>query len=429
MSGERGITAQLLHDNATIIPFFVLGSAATSMFQLVMARFLEPENYAAAVAILGGLSLLVTPSQVIQTLIARRTAELLALGKIVTLRTNMRLYARRVGLISITLAISIAAASPILQSVLQLESPWPLVIAAIAAGTLTFEPVARGVLQGTRNFLGLGFTLASHGLGRIVVGGIAVAAFTGGPTGALLASPASAISGIIMGWVGVRRNLPKHNHHRPVDTPTSNLKSPEYVRVTIILLVVAGLLHLDVLVIKILFSPMEAAEYAALSLVGRMVFWGGTAIGTVLLPHIVWQATTGGNVIRTYIVSLLLMTIVVAATAFTILTWPAFTYATIFNDRYTANTDLLPLAVTAAGLLAIVAVTANLHIGAGHVRVWCGLAVIMVGTILGYAVAHETIRDVLSVLVTGTACAAIYVTAEAIALAQQQTSLQSPGQP
>ena len=112
-----------------------------------------------------------------------------------------------------------------------------------------------------------------------------------------------------MGWVGVRRNLPKHNHHRPVDTPTSNLKSPEYVRVTIILLVVAGLLHLDVLVIKILFSPMEAAEYAALSLVGRMVFWGGTAIGTVLLPHIVWQATTGGNVIRTYIVSLLLMTI------------------------------------------------------------------------------------------------------------------------
>ena len=138
------------------------------MFQLVMARFLEPENYAAAVAILGGLSLLVTPSQVIQTLIARRTAELLALGKIVTLRTNMRLYARRVGLISITLAISIAAASPILQSVLQLESPWPLVIAAIAAGTLTFEPVARGVLQGTRNFLGLGFTLASHGLGRIV---------------------------------------------------------------------------------------------------------------------------------------------------------------------------------------------------------------------------------------------------------------------
>ena len=100
MSGERGITAQLLHDNATIIPFFVLGSAATSMFQLVMARYLEPENYAAAVAILGGLSLLVTPSQVIQTLIARRTAELLALGKTVTLRTNMRLYARRVGLIS-----------------------------------------------------------------------------------------------------------------------------------------------------------------------------------------------------------------------------------------------------------------------------------------------------------------------------------------
>ena len=115
MSPKRGITAQILRDNATIIPFFIVGSTATSIFQLVMARFLEPENYAAAVAVLGGLSLLVTPAQVIQTLIARRTAELLALGKIVALRTSMRLYARRVGLISITLAISIAAASPILQ--------------------------------------------------------------------------------------------------------------------------------------------------------------------------------------------------------------------------------------------------------------------------------------------------------------------------
>jgi len=430
VAAERGTTAQLLRDNATLIPFFVVGSAATSIFQLVMARFLEPESYAAAIAILGGLSLLVTPAHVIQTLIARRTAELVALGEIVTLRTSMRLYARRVGLISITLAIGIAAAAPILQSVLQLESPWPLVIAAIGAGTLTFEPVARGLLQGTRNFMGLGFTLASHGLGRIAVGGITVAAFTWGPTGALLASPASAISGIVMGWIGVRRNVQPSSHPRPVKIPVSSFTPPEYVRVTVILFVVAGLLHLDVLVAKIVFSPIEAAEYAALSLVGRMVFWGGTAIGTVLLPHIVWHATTGGNVMRTYIMSLLLMTIVVTATAFTILKWPSFTYATIFNDRYTANADLLPLAVAAAGLLAIVAVTANLHIGAGQVRVWRGLAVILIATILGYGAAHETIRDVLSVLVTGTACAAIYVVAEAIALAtQQQIAPPKSGQP
>ena len=85
-----------------------------------MARFLEPESYAAAIAILGVLSLLVTTAQVIQTLIARRTAELLAVGNIFTLRASMRLYARRVGLISITLAIGIAATTPILQSVLQL---------------------------------------------------------------------------------------------------------------------------------------------------------------------------------------------------------------------------------------------------------------------------------------------------------------------
>ena len=286
---------------------------------------------------------------------------------------------------------------------------------------MTFEPAARGALQGARNFSGLGYTLASHGLGRIVVGGITVAAFAWGPMGALLASPASAVSGIVMGWLGVRRSLTKHDVRRPLDTLASSFKTPDYVRVTVILFVVAGLLYLDVLIVKIVFSPIEAAEYAALSLVGRMVFWSGTAIGTVLLPHIVWHATTGGNVIRTYIVSLLLMTVVVTATAVTILNWPAFTYATIFNDRYTPNADLLPLAVAAAGLLAIVAVTTNLHIGAGHLRVWRGLIAILAATILGYTLAHETIRDVLSVLLTGTACAALYVIVEALAIAQRQS--------
>jgi hypothetical protein len=55
-----------------------------------MARGLEPRAYAEAFAVLGALSMLVTPAQVVQTLVARRAAELVALGRLAELRATTR---------------------------------------------------------------------------------------------------------------------------------------------------------------------------------------------------------------------------------------------------------------------------------------------------------------------------------------------------
>ena len=168
-----------------------------------MARGLEPRAYAEAFAVLGALSMLVTPAQVVQTLVARRAAELVALGRLAELRATTRTIVRWTGLISLLLALAIAVASPVIQSALRLDSPWPVVVAGIGAGVLTFEPVARGITQGARDFVGLGYALAAHGLGRLVVGAATVLA-GGGATGALLASPASGLGGIVVGWLSAR---------------------------------------------------------------------------------------------------------------------------------------------------------------------------------------------------------------------------------
>ena len=384
-----------------------------------MARGLEPRAYAEAFAVLGALSLLVTPAQVVQTLVARHAAELVALGRLNELRTITRTIVRWTGLVSLVLMLGIAALSPLIQTALQLSSPWPVVVAGVAAGALTFEPVARGVTQGAREFVGLGYALAAHGLGRLVVGAATVLA-GGGATGALLASPASALGGIIFGWLSARRVLNRPDC--PSDLEASPMGISDHVRVALILFALAGLLHLDVLAVKAFFTPDEAAAYAALALIGRIVFWSGMMVGIVLLPFVVWRAAVGAGIIRAYLASLLLMATVSGACALIILTWPEGVYGLIFGDRYPPYAELLPLYVAAAALLAIAAVTASLHIGAGHLRVWTGLVVILAGTIAGYAFAHDSPRTVLTVLLVGTAVAAIYLVAEAIALAHHRRS-------
>lgn len=382
-----------------------------------MARGLEPRAYAEAFAVLGALSLLVTPAQVIQTLVARRAAELVALGRLNELRAVTRTIVRRTGLVSLILMLGIAALSPLIQTALQLTSPWPVVVAGVAAGALTFEPVARGITQGAREFVGLGFALAAHGLGRLVVGAVTVLT-GGGATGALLASPASAFAGIVFGWLSARRVL--NQPDVPAEQESSPLRISDHVRVALILFALAGLLHVDVLAVKAYFSPDEAAAYAALALIGRIVFWSGMMVGIVLLPFVVWRAAAGAGVIRAYLASLLLMATVSGASALIILVWPEGVYGLVFGDRYPPYVELLPLYVAAAALLAIAAVTASLHIGAGHLRVWMGLAVILVATVSGYAFAHDSPRSVLTVLLVGTAIAAVYLVAEAIALAHHR---------
>jgi len=382
-----------------------------------MARGLEPRAYAEAFAVLGALSLLVTPAQVVQTLVARRSAELVALGRLKELRAVTRTIVRWTGLVSLLLMLGIAALSPLIQSALQLTSPWPAVVAGVAAGALTFEPVARGITQGAREFVGLGFALAAHGFGRLIVGAATVLS-GGGATGALLASPASALGGIVFGWLSARQVLNRPDV--PAEEEASPLRISDHVRVALILFALAGLLHVDVLAVKAYFSPDEAAAYAALALIGRIVFWSGMMVGIVLLPFVVWRAAAGAGVIRAYLASLLLMATVSGASALIILVWPEGVYGLVFGDRYPPYVELLPLYVAAAALLAIAAVTASLHIGAGHLRVWMGLAVILVATVSGYAFAHDSPRSVLTVLLVGTAIAAVYLVAEAIALAHHR---------
>lgn len=379
-----------------------------------MARGLEPRAYAEAFAVLGALSMLVTPAQVVQTLVARRAAELVALGRLAELRATTRTIVRWTGLISLLLTLAIAVASPVIQSALRLDSPWPVVVAGIGAGVLTFEPVARGITQGARDFVGLGYALAAHGLGRLVVGAATVLA-GGGATGALLASPASGLGGIVVGWLSARRVL--NRPERPAEREASPLRLADHARVALILFALAGLLHLDVLAVKAFFSPDQAAAYAALALIGRIVFWSGMMVGIVLLPYVVWRAAAGAGIIRAYLASLVLMAAVSGGSALVILAWPEGVYGLIFGDRYPPYTELLPLYVASAALLAIAAVTASLHIGAGRLRIWAGLTVVLAGTVGGYALAHDTPRAILTVLLIGTSIAALYLVAEAIALA------------
>lgn len=412
-------TIALLRDNLTLVPFVAVGGLATVGFQLLLSRSLEPTVYGETFAVLGVLSLLATPSLLIQTVIARSTARLSSRGQGVGLRTATRIAARRLGIAATLLTIIIAALTPVLMRMFQLTSPWPLVVAATGAGLALMEPLFRGVTQGARVFVAHGAIVAMHGLGRLSVGSIAVLT-GGGSTGALLASPAAALAGIGTGVVAVRRLWRGVEPPNPGDRPKEPMS--EHVRVGLIVAVMAALLHLDGLVMRAFHPPTVAADYAALAVLGRSVYWVGITIGVVLLPYVVHAAIRGEDYVRAYLISMGLMALVGSGTAITLLLRPEFAYSLVFHDGYTPNNQLLPAYVAASAMLAIATMTANLHIGTSNLRVWIPLVVLLLGTIGALGAAHDSEEQVLTVILVADAVAMTYLVGEAALLARRSSA-------
>ncbi|MBM4438470.1 MAG: hypothetical protein FJ029_14865, partial [Actinobacteria bacterium] len=143
---------EVVRDNLTLVPFILVAGAATSGFQVLMARALPPAAYAEAFAVLATLSLLATPTGVIQAMVARSAARMAALDRYGELRAAVRSTGLRLGLLGGSLAILVAATSPLLAHALQISSPLPLALAALASGLFLLEPLLRGALQGARDF-------------------------------------------------------------------------------------------------------------------------------------------------------------------------------------------------------------------------------------------------------------------------------------
>ncbi len=393
-----------------------MGGGATAAFSLLMARALPAAAFGEAFAVLATLSLLATPSNVIQTVVARSTARFITLARLDELRVGLRTASVRLALAAAFVAIAIVAVSPLVANALRLSEPWPVMLAGVAAGLLLVEPLLRGVTQGAQNFVGLGFIMAAHGIGRITVGAAAVLS-GGGTTGAIAASTGSALGGIGAGVLVVRRQL------RGIGSPSTNIHPSvaiwDHTRVAIILAVMAGLLHLDVVFVKAFHPDDVAADYAALALVARIVFWVGVVVAIVLLPYVVHCATRQANFVRAYVVSLGLMAVASTIAAAVVLSRPDFVYGVIFGDGFAPHPTLLPAYVGATSMLAVATITASLHIGASHLRVWKPLAAILALVLVGIALFHESPGQILAVVAAGDALALVYLLVETVAVARR----------
>jgi len=153
----------------------------------------------------------------------------------------------------------------------------------------------------------------------------------------------------------------------------------------------------DILVVKRFFTPDEAGLYAALALIGRIVFFATWSVVTVLFPIVAQKHEKGEPHRHLLYISLGLVLVVSGSIVATTLLIPQFIVQVLFGGAYVSIAPLLWRYAVATSIYALanVVITYRLSIGHGFgstIAVCAGIAQVVLLWLF-----HATLQQVVMV--------------------------------
>lgn len=406
----KAIEEQASSPNAAVAPVasgnrFLTGSAfllvsttivnlGNYLYNLIMGRWLGPAAFA-DVSLLVTLFLVVTlVTGTFQTVAARFAAIFQARGDLVS-QSGLRRWGVRLAWIAGVVVLAVMAfGAPFWQSFFHTASPWPFVILGVGVPIYFAQGVDRGVLQGQLRFIWLAMSYQAEMWVRLIAG-VALVWIGLGVNGAIAALTISFVATWLVA-MQVRRTLPRGAVYQPDQRHDAIVYAGP---VAIALLSQIAINNSDVLLVKHYYIPAEAGLYAALALIGRIVFFATWSVVTVLLPSVAQRHEQGlphRNLLWLSLGLVAAASVVVVAGAYFA---GELVVNLLFGPEYLAIAPLLWLYALATTLFALanVFITYQLSLGK-RVGSWLALAAGIV-QIVGIILFHATLTQVVVVQV------------------------------
>jgi O-antigen/teichoic acid export membrane protein len=380
-------------------------------YQVVMARLLEPAEYAALTALFGVLILESISSQVIQSATAKLTAQYRARDEEAALHAFVRRWVVRVGAASAALGVVVVLLSPVIAGALALPglSVALLGVSLFLALVFTF---GLGLLQGLARFVWMGSALIAQSGSRLIVGvALVLAGFSvdGAFTGA---AAAIAISVLVLAIP----LLPLFRAARgsKVIHELGAAETRFFALSAVVLLAYAALTNMDAVLARSLLTPDEAGAYAGAITMGKIVLFAPIAIGFLLLERTARAHARGEDTERALYLALGFVAATSGLVAVAYLIAPEILVPIVVGAKYPETAKLVGTYGIAALANALLSLWIAYFIGRGEMRVGLLLALaVVVELVLLITVANDPLamaRVVLVVaLATQTAAVATFV--------------------
>jgi O-antigen/teichoic acid export membrane protein len=342
-------------------------------YQVIQARLLRPEEYAALTALFGILILESVSSQVIQSATATLAARYRARDEEDALHAFVRRWSVRIGGGAAALGVVVLLLSPLLAGALSL----PPVSVALLGVTLFLALVFTfmlGLLQGLARFVWMGSALIAQAATRLAVGVALVYVLGLGVDGAFTGATAAIAVSLVVAAIPL---LPLVRAARG-STVTIALGAGEtrfFVLSAVVLLAYAALTNIDAVLARSILSPEQAGAYAGAITMGKIVLFAPIAVGFLLLERTARAHAKGEDTERMLFLALGFVVATSGLVALAYVVAPDLLVPLVVGSQYPETTKVVGVYGVAALANALLNLWIAYFIGRGEMRIGLLLAI------------------------------------------------------
>lgn len=303
------------------------------IYHLMVGRLLTPAEYGELAALFSLLGLLTMIPVSFGIVVVKFVSSAKSGDEVKNLVSWLN---RLVKIVSILMLVITITAAPFIGDFLNLEN---MLLVIIAGSTVIFSLPAffnRSILQGLLLFKQNVSSILGENLVKLVVGVFLI--YIGFD---VLGASIGVFISALVGWFLSNRYLKKYLTNQKPKTP--HLKPMVLYSIPVILntITLTSLTSTDLVLIKHFLSPQDAGLYAALSTLGKIIFFGAGPIASVMFPLVTKKQVSGDSYKKVFFYSLIMTALLASGVLLVYEFFPAFAIHMLYGSLYTQASDLL----------------------------------------------------------------------------------------
>jgi O-antigen/teichoic acid export membrane protein len=402
---RRALQNDFLRHSALVFGASMATNVLNYLFNFALSRRLGVEGFATLSSLTSGVMILSIPATILTLVVVKYAATFHAAGDAPRIRRLSNVLLKWIFVAAAVVVLLGELFRGAIGHFLNIPSYETISLALLVTALGFITPTLRGVLQGEQDFLRYSLSLVFESLLKVL---FAVALVYAGYR----------VEGAMLGWVlgiacamayTVWAVLKKHG--APGKTARLNLDLRRLAQTTVGVALATGFLttisFIDVLLVKHYFDARQAGFYAAVNLSGKIVLFLVGFVPAIVLPKAVAKVERGEDatnlLLRAGVITLLMSGATLAVFGLApslilrLLAGRAFISAAPFVFQYDA----------AMALLALLTLVVNYKIGLHRYDFLFWLGGVLALEVTAIALWHQSLWDVIHVLLVGNVIAVI----------------------
>ncbi len=380
-----------------VIAATFVGSAANYLFQVIMGRNLNVEQFGT----FGALFAIFYIASIFSNSLQAGIAEVIARTKSsydtnVALTTGLILIGQ-VALMATIITIGFAIFQNQIRHVLNIESTHITLMVALSVFFALTISAPTGMFQGLQHFAAFSlFAQVIPQTAKLILGTIMIS--SGDKLfGAIASIPISGAFALTLSLIWVSRLCIRYGVHS-----FSTIKLPIWATSSVLLAIMMMIpANADVLMVAHFFQPEDVGLYNAISVLGKIIIYMPLPFALVLLPLVAERKSSGGNPLQVLYIAIIGAAIALLAAQAIYWLLPIWLTKLVIGDQYVSIAPFLGPYGLVLTIFATNMLLAYFHIGMGKRGFLIAASIMSLIEIISMIVFHNSFYEIMLALGIG----------------------------